>query len=398
MATVNPLTDEQTPTAEEMIARAEALKPALRARAEDTASGRRVPVETVDDYRKSGLIRLPQPARFGGYEMGWDVLCQVAQVLASADGAQAWIQAIMADHAVLLGTFPEQAQVDVWGDEVKAVLSASLDPQGKAERVAGGYRFSGRFGFSSGVDHADWVICGGFIVDGESRDGPHFFLLPRSDIEIIDDWHTIGLEGTGSKSFEVAETFVPDHRVLDGPRARAGAAPGAEINEGAVYRLPRGGLTPTIFSAMVVGMAQGLQEEWLKYTAQRLSRGVSVAGDPASHIVAGQASAAIASAEALYLSTIRDAMRRLEAGETLSASYILDAKRNAAFAARTALEASTLLINTAGGRAIYQSNILQRKYRDVMAGASHFSIAWESNAMACGRDLIARADASADGA
>lgn len=379
----------------EIVARARALQPALRARAGQAESERHVPVKTVADFKAAGLIRMTQPARFGGYEMGWDTLCEVAQTLAAADGAQGWIQAIMADHAVLLGTWDEAAQADVWGATPDAVMSASLDPKGIARPCDGGYMFAGSFGFASGIDHADWLICGGFVVDGDRRDGPHFFLLPRADVAIVDDWQTAGLEGTGSKSFEVEEVFVPAHRWLDGPSARAGRAVGTKTNTAPVYRLPRGGLTPTVFAAMAVGMAQGLLGEWLSYTSSRTSRDGAMGSHPASHIIAGECSAQIAAAEALYLGTIRDAMRRVAAGEELSDGYILAAKRNASWAARTALEAGTRLFNTGGGRAIFKSNVMQRQYRNLVAAAAHYSIAWETNAMACGQNLIAGAPRSA---
>jgi 3-hydroxy-9,10-secoandrosta-1,3,5(10)-triene-9,17-dione monooxygenase len=113
-------------------------------------------------------------------------------------------------------------------------MSASFEPTGKARPVEGGFRFSGEHNFASGIDHADWLICGGFIVDGETRNGPHFFLVPRADVTIVDDWHTMALEGTGSKSFRVEDAFIPAHRMLDGARARAGNPPGTDINKAPV--------------------------------------------------------------------------------------------------------------------------------------------------------------------
>lgn len=373
---------------EDLVASAQAMTGTLRERAATAEAERCVPAETVADFKQAGLVRMTQPRRYGGYGMGWDGLCAVGQTLAAADGAQAWIQSIMADHAVLLGTFPAEAQDDVWVADPEAALSASFEPRGAATPVAGGFRFTGRFGFASGIDYADWLICGGFIVDGDRRDGPHFFLVPRSDVTIVDDWHTIGLEGTGSKSFDVEDAFVPEHRFLDGARARAGTGPGAEVNPEPVFRMPRGTLSSFAFAALAVGIAQGLLAEWLRYTAGRVSRGTTMAETPGNHIVAGECDAGIAAAEALYRRSIGDAMRRLGEGETLSQSYLIRAKRDAAFATHTALKAGTRLFNGAGGRAIYRTSVLQRQYRGLLAAAAHISVAWEDNAIACGRDLI----------
>ena len=380
---------QDTPqTATDIYARAEALHPTLRARAADAEAARMVPAESVADFREAGLIRMTQPERFGGQAMGWDVLCGVSQRLTRADGAQGWVQAIMADHAQMLGTFPLLAQEDVWGKNPEAVMSASFDPKGIATPVEGGYSFSGRFGFASGIDHADWLICGGFIVDGDKRDGPYFFLLRRSEATIIDDWHTIGLEGTGSKSFSVEDVFMPDYALLRGEDARTGNGPGAAVNPGGVYRLPRGFLTPALFASMTVGMAQGLLDQWLAYTATRMSRGTKVADNPTSHVIVGECAAEIDAAEALNRDTITAAMKVLETGGTLSDAELLRAKRNSAWACRTALEAGTRLFNTAGGTAIFKGGAVEREYRNLLASASHHIVNWEVSALGSGAAML----------
>ena len=143
------------PTVEELMARARALVPVLQERAERCEDQRRVPEETVQDFKRAGLLRLSQPARYGGYEMGWDTLCDLADVLAAADGSQAWLQHIYADHTVFVATFPAQAQEDVWGKDHNTITSASIDPVGRATRVEGGFLYSGRHGFSSGIDYRE---------------------------------------------------------------------------------------------------------------------------------------------------------------------------------------------------------------------------------------------------
>jgi alkylation response protein AidB-like acyl-CoA dehydrogenase len=377
-------------SAKEMVERARALAPALKERAEQARAERRVPAETIADYQRTGLIRIAQPRRFGGFEMGWDVLCEISQILAAADGAQAWIQRIMADHAQMVATFPAEAQDSVWAQNHRALISAAFDPVGRARRVKGGFRFSGRHGFSSGVDYADWVICGGYIIDGDTRDGPHFFLVPRSDITIIDDWFTMGLEGTGSKSFEVKDVFVPEHQRLDGALAHVGQGPGTAVNTAPVYRTPRGGITSTGFAALTVGMAKGVLDEWLAYTAPRKSRGIAVADQPGTQMIAARSSAEIDSAEALYFGTISRAMRVLESGGTLSKFDLVTARRNVAFACKLSLKAGTRLFNAGGGRAMFSGQGLERQYRNLLGGASHHAAVWDAQATVYGKELLAR--------
>jgi alkylation response protein AidB-like acyl-CoA dehydrogenase len=376
------------PSPAEILDRARELAPRLRERAEEARRLRRVPDATMADYDAAGLIRLAQPRRYGGFEMGWDILCEITQVLAAADGSQAWIARIMADHAQMVSTFPAEAQEDVWGGDHMANVSAAFDPVGRAHPVEGGFRFSGRHGFSSGIDHAQWIICGGYIVKGDDLDGPHFFLVPRSDVTIIDDWHTMGLEGTGSKSFEVKDVFIPAHRRLDGARARVGEGPGTSVNHAAVYKTPRGGITSTGFAALAVGMAQGILREWLAYTGPRKSRGMAVGQKPGTQMVAARAAAEIDAAEALYLGTIRSAMARLEAGDKLSEMDLMTSRRNVAFACKLSLKAGTRLFNAAGGRALYEGNGIERQYRNLLGAASHHGVVWDVAATGYGKMLL----------
>jgi alkylation response protein AidB-like acyl-CoA dehydrogenase len=383
--------DAETLTPVDMIARAHSLTPVLRERAEQAQHLGFAPPETVADFHRLGLLRISQPKRYGGNEMGWDVLCEISQILAEADCSQAWFQRITADHAQMVATFPEEAQEEVWHDNPQAVICAGLDPVGQARRVPGGFRFSGQHGFSSGVDYAEWLICGGYIVNGETREGPHFFLLKRSDVTVLDDWDTIGLEGTGSKSFVVSEAFVPNYRLLDGAKARTGQGPGVEINTAPVYRTPRGGssgIPSTGFAALVVGTAKGVLKEWLRYTTPRLSRGVVLADDPGTHMVAARSSAEIDAAEAMYSGTVSHAMRTLEAGEPLTDFELTTARRDVSFATELALNAGTRLFNAAGGRALAKGSALERQYRNLIAAASHHVLNWDRNALIYGQKLL----------
>ena len=392
-AAVELLRDTSTPSVEELLDRARRLAPLLKERAGKAERLRRVPDETIRDYKAAGLIRATQPKRFGGYEIDWDTLCEISQILASACGSQAWIQRIMADHAQMLGTFPVEAQDDVWGSNEDALISASFDPVGRAEPVQGGYLFTGRHGFSSGVDHADWVICGGHILRDGAKDGPHFFLVPRSDITILDDWSTMGLSGTGSKSFQVANAFIPEHRVLDGKLANKGAGPGTSVNTALVYRIPRGsGITTAGFTALTVGMAKGVLQEWIEYTRDRKSRGVSVADLVTTHEIAAKSSGEIAAAEALYLSSLKESVRNLEMGRPISAFDKATSKRNVSLAAQMCLKAATRLFNSAGGRALFMDGHLQRQYRNLLGAASHHALVWETAAVEYGALVLKAVD------
>ena len=371
---------------EQLLARAASLVPVLRERAASCEAARSCPAETIEDFRRNGLLRICQPARYGGFELGWDVLAEVTQTLARGCASQAWIAMVYNDHCQLLGSFPLEAQDEIWGENADTFLSASLDPIGTARRVPGGVRYSGRHGFSSGIDHVQWVICGGRI---EGSEAASYFVLPKRDVTVIDDWHVMGLAGTGSKGFVVDQVFVPEHRILAVQAVTdEGSGPGTLINHAPVYRAPRSGIAPVPFAAITIGIAEGFIEEYLRYTRPRKSRGTPMAELMGTQIAAGRATAEVEAAARLNIATAREAMAVLARGERLTQRQKLRVRCNAAIAAQLALGAVQQLFNMAGGRTLYQKNVLQRLVRDMLAAATHYGLDWNIAAANYGRDLL----------
>ncbi|HWG05525.1 MAG TPA: acyl-CoA dehydrogenase family protein [Beijerinckiaceae bacterium] len=379
-----------TVTREMVLERAASLAPVLAARSAHCESLRRCPDETIDDYVNSGLLRICQPRRYGGYELGYDVLCEATETLAQGCGSQAWVHMVLADNPLKLSAFSLDAQDEVWGKDTTAKIGVAIAAVGKARRVEGGIRWTGRHGFSSGIDHADWVICGGNIYeDGKPIQGC-FALIPTREVKIIDDWFAMGLAGSGSKSFEVDDVFVPDHRVLDKKAYDEGRSPGTLYYTAPVTKLPRGGVSAVSYTAVAVGVAAGFVENYYKFTGPRKSRGNPVADDVGIQIGAGIASAEVEAAQRMYLGAVRETMQVLERGEEVTPHMQVQGKRNAAYAAQLAMSAVQRLFNAAGGRALYTDNVLQRQFRDCYAASAHHSVVWDGAAAAYGRYQLKR--------
>jgi 3-hydroxy-9,10-secoandrosta-1,3,5(10)-triene-9,17-dione monooxygenase len=375
--------------AQELIARAEALVPALKARSEKAEAERRLPDATVADLSDSGLLKICTPARFGGYEQPWDVLCQVSRVLARGCGSQAWCANIYNDHCQLLGNFPLEAEDEVWGSGKPARISASIAPESKARRVSGGIRLSGRLRYSSGIDHAHWVIAGGMIV--EEGKPPHraYFLVPQRDVTIIDDWHAVGLAGTGSKSFAVEDAFVPEHRILDGMHYDEGTGPGTSVNTAAVYRMPRFDVAGTSFAAVALGVAEAFLDDYVAYTRGRQGLLGRVAEQQGTHIGLGVSAAELIAAERLIFGAARDAMAVLERGERLTVEQRSRTRLGAGFGAQLCLSAMQRLFNAAGARALLADSAMQRLMRDLYAVAAHRALTWDACSSAYGAAMLA---------
>ncbi|HUB95450.1 MAG TPA: hypothetical protein VL993_06010 [Stellaceae bacterium] len=378
-------------TREEILRRAQAMVPVLRARSAEAERLGRCPEATIDDLSAQGLLRVTQPARWGGYDQPWDVLCEMARIFARGCGSQAWVGNIYNDHAQMLGMFPLEAQADVWGKDSSLRLSASVEPAGKARPVPGGVKFSGHHRYSSGVDHAHWVICGGMLQEEAKPPRRMFFLIPKSDISVIDDWDVIGLAGTGSKSFDVKDVFIPAHRILDGVDHDDGNGPGSAINKAAVFRMPRHDIAGTGFAAIGVGIADAFLEDYVAYTRGRQSRGVAMAEQMGTQIGIGSSAAEILAAARLAIGGARDAMAVLERGERISQEQRSRTRLQSSYAAQLCLAATQRLFNAAGGRALFRETELQRLMRDMYGVAAHRGLAWDAATAAYGSMLLGRA-------
>ena len=163
----------------EIIARAHAMIPILRERETDAIRNRQVSDETIADFQDAGFFKILQPKRYGGYEMSPAVYCEVAKTLAEGCMGSAWVYGVIAVHNWQLALFDPQAAEDVWGSDSKVLISSSYMPTGKATKVDGGYRFSGRWAFSSGSQHCSWVILGANMIAEDGDGAPVRFCVAR---------------------------------------------------------------------------------------------------------------------------------------------------------------------------------------------------------------------------
>ncbi|MGH6771532.1 MAG: acyl-CoA dehydrogenase family protein [Xanthobacteraceae bacterium] len=380
------------PSREELLRRAEALAPVLQDRAAEAEKLRRCPDATIRDYIDNDLLNICKPSPYGGFEYGYDVLCELSQTLARGCGGQAWVHMVFADNTLKLASYTKQAQDEVWGKGEIAKLSNCVTPTGKGKPVEGGVVWSGRHQFSSGVDHADWVMAAGHVEHGDRKQAVSV-LVPRSHFKVLDDWHVVGLAGSGSNTFVIEDKFVPTHRILDKKASDEGNAPGAHLYPAPVFHMPRGGPSSASFCAIAVGVAEGCLDSYYKYTRPRKSRGTPWAELAGAQIVAATAAAEIEAAARMYQGALREAMGVLERKEPFSKHRQVHGKRNMAFAAQLSIRAVQRLFNDAGGRVLYADSDMQRKFRDCHAAAAHHSLNWHSAAESYGAHVL-----GADGA
>jgi 3-hydroxy-9,10-secoandrosta-1,3,5(10)-triene-9,17-dione monooxygenase len=377
------------PHFDELLARTRALVPVLRERAPRAEELRRLPDETIADLHASGLFRVLQPARVGGSELPFRSLFELTAVIGEGCGSTAWVLANLAAHHWLLGMWHPEAQEEIWGQSPDSLISSALIfARGRARRVPGGYRLSGRWPFSSGIDPSSWNMFGAIVADEETgASEPRMLLVPARDYAIIDTWHVIGLAGTGSKDVEVADVFVPAYRALSTERIRGGPNRGSEVNPGALYKLPAVSLFAFAIAGVSLGIARGAIDHYARTTRTRLSAytGKNLADFASLQIRLAEAAALADAAEAIVLRDCDEATRITEAGIVPSLEQRARYRRDGAYAATMCTRAVDLLFTATGGGAIYARNPIQRAFRDVHAANAHYVLSWDVNAAVYGR-------------
>jgi 3-hydroxy-9,10-secoandrosta-1,3,5(10)-triene-9,17-dione monooxygenase len=362
--------------ATELIERARAMAPALRGRAAEGDSLRRLPDATIQDMKDAGFFRMLQPSRWGGHEVDPRTFFEVQWTLAAACPSTAWVLGVVGVHAWQLALFPLEAQQEVWGDDSSTLISSSYAPTGKVEIVEGGYRVSGRWSFSSGSDHCKWAFLGGFVptAPGERPD-MRTFLLPRRDYRIEDNWHTMGLKATGSNDVVVEGAFVPEHRthrLIDGFKRNS---PGNAVNPSPLFRLPFGQVFVRSVSTTAIGVAQGALDAYCEAAAKRVAAGdgAKVAEDPTAQVAAAQAEAAIDESKSVLLRDFDEMMAAVRGGGDLAVERRIKFRYNSARVAQRCMEAVDGLMTASGGRAIFTGAQIQRYFLDAHTARAHYA-------------------------
>jgi 3-hydroxy-9,10-secoandrosta-1,3,5(10)-triene-9,17-dione monooxygenase len=358
--------------------RARELVPVLRERAAQCESERVVPEATIQDFKDAGFFRILQPARWGGYELDPQDFYDVQMTLAEGCMSSAWVLGVVAIHNWQLALFDDRAAQDVWGDDTGVLISSSYMPVGKVEWVGDDLKLSGQWGFSSGCDHCEWVFLGAVVPPkpGTEAGAPDMrtFLLPRSDYEIVDDWHVMGLKGTGSKTIVVKDAIVPEYRTHKGTDGFTCENPGNAVNTAPLFKLPFGQVFVRAVSSSAIGALQGAVDVFVEKTSKRVGKndGKTAGEDAFAQFALAKATATV---DELKLVLHRN-FDQLMAGvrgerEVASIEDRVKMRNDSAAVLQKCVEGVDDLFAFAGGTGIYEGNDLLRIFLDIHAGRAH---------------------------
>jgi 3-hydroxy-9,10-secoandrosta-1,3,5(10)-triene-9,17-dione monooxygenase len=371
------LTSPDAKTRDALIALVRELAPALTSRLNEADSLRRLPDDTIQDFKRAGFFRILQPKRWGGLELDPRTFFEVQIEIAKLCASSAWVLGVVGAHAWQLALFDERAQRDVWGEDTSALISSAYAPTGTVERVEGGFKLRGRWSFSSGCDHCQWVFLGGFAPAAPEVKAPDMrtFLLPRCDYRIEDNWNTIGLRGTGSKDIVVDGAFVPEHRthkLIDG---FLGKSPGHEINDAPLYKLPFGQLFVRSVSTSCIGIAEAALDSFIATASKRVGAGdgAKVAIDPNVQRICAEASAALDEVKLVLFRDVEALMGFAERGEQAPVPVRVRYRHDSSNAADRCAKLVSSLFNAAGGRVLFLGHPLLRAWLDANAARAHYA-------------------------
>ena len=365
-----------------LVDEASSFIPRLRERAKETEEIRRIPEATMNELKEAGLFKLLRPERYGGYETNMKTYADIIVEISRGCGSTGWIVALCAIRELMVAeSFSEKTHQEIFGSNEDDVLFAGVYEPRKciARKVEGGYLVEeGFWMFCSGSLHATWGYFGMPILDEQGEIVDQILMtLPFSEMEIMDDWHTMGLKGTGSNSVKMNNVFIPDHRCTSFVEALDGNFESTHLRTIPLYNT-------ALFPALILSLGLpglGLVKQALEFFQEALPNrkaahiGVEYIRDAAStHALIADASLKIDSASMHYYRVAEDLDTWAESGKYMDRQARVRALADIGYANQMCKEALDLLLLGSGSGYVYEGHPLQRIFRDFMTLYSHRSL------------------------
>ena len=379
---------------EDLVERARALIPAVRAEADAAEERRMISPEIISALRDAGIFRILQPERFGGFEYDFGMVVRVNSLIGQGCTSTAWVCGLGITHQWIISGFPPQAQEDVWDENPGAITYGSYGPIVEARPVDGGWTISGSWPFASGCDHGQWGLLGARFADA-GADGsmaPGFVLVPASDYTIDDDWFTNGLAATGSKSIVCEDVFVPSHRRLLFADVMSGNSPGYQASGKPLYSIPMFAGIPTAITTPALGALQGAIDAFIETTGVQKTRGIrsgeNVAGFASVQSAIACACAAVDAGKLMFLRDLEETHAVVNAGQKITQDMRIRNRLTQGYLMKQIITAIDELYNVTGATGINIGNQVERAWRDIHAMSHHITLNWNIVSTMCGQHLL----------
>lgn len=377
-----------TPTKDELVLAARALIPSLRERANEAEDLRRLPDATIADLKAAGLHKVYMPRRFGGWEMDWGAHMEVSREISQGCGSTGWITGLVFSHVMWMARFGAEAQEEFFGRNPDPVVATGSAGRGTLEPDGDSYLLTGRWGFMSGIDHANGAMVTATL--GDERIFTHFALLYPEDWTSEDNWEAEGLRGTGSHHVKVEGARIPAHRLIPRDEMLSPNPPGAALHDSYIYKFRTGAYQKSWFTGILVGTAMGALQEYAANTRNRKGAlfGESIVDQVPVQVRVGEAAAQIHAANLVFKEFCAMLHERGQDGQDITGADLLSSKRDVTYASRLCLKAAEALSGMMGVSAQTGRNPVQRHYRDCRTVSTHIELQWDHAMAPTGKHLL----------
>ena len=369
-----------------LVERAAALVPLLLERAPAAEQSRRVSDASFDALSDAGIFSMTAPKRYGGAEVDFETQCEVLAHLARGCPSTSWVATIFSAMSWLVGTFPDQAQDEIFADRDPRI-SGVFSPTGTGVPKDGGLVVSGRWGFNTGCHGARWTVLNAVVGTGAEA-VPTCVIARSRELTIIDDWYATGMSATGSNTIVADNVFVPGYRCLGLPDMLEARLPARHNAGNSYFNYPLSPVLTVNAGGTPLGMARGALEE---FRSRLPGRGIAYtfytnkAEAPVTHLQLADAALTLESADA----HVRRAAALLDrhTGGPMSLDSRVKSRAHIAFAMGLARQSVDTLFYASGASSIQTHVPIQRFQRDVQALANHAIMHPQTNVELYGRVL-----------
>ena len=347
------------------------LAPQIRSSADQIDAARELPRPLFEAVADAGLFHLAVPRAIGGGEIDFPTYVEVIEEIGKADASTGWA----VNQGAIFGTYaarmPREVARAIWIDAPRSVVANTPAATAKAVVVPGGYRVTGRQGFSTGCRHAAWVAAHAQVVENgqvrleHGQPEARYFFVPVAEAELLDTWHVRGMRGTGTHHFAVTDVFVPAERTVLSATAKL-------LEEGPLYKIPRTLAFASGDAAVALGMARACLDTFVELAGAKTPRAMQALLRDQSmvQVGVGQAEAALRSGRAFLMETVRDIW-----GEAMAGAVSLERRAILRLATthgiRLAAQVIDTVYNAAGATAAYEGHLIQRHFQDIHVITQH---------------------------
>jgi alkylation response protein AidB-like acyl-CoA dehydrogenase len=359
------------PDAQSPLDAARKLVPLIRSCADAIEAERELPRPLFEALADAGLFHLALPRALGCPELDLPTYVQVIEEIGKADASTGWAVNQGAIFATYAARMPRDVARAIWIDTPRSVVANTPAPTAQAVVVPGGYRVTGRQGFSTGCRHAAWVAAHAQVVEnGQQRledDQPEkrYLFVPVAEAELLDTWHVRGLRGTGTHHFAVNDVFVPTERTVLSVTAPL-------LETGPLYRIPRTLLFASGDAGVALGVARTCLDTFVELACAKTPRAMEalLRDQPVIQATVGQAEAHLRSGRAFLTEAVSEIWSAARSG-TVSLDQRAVLRVATTHAIRLAVQVVDAVYNAAGATAIYETHLLQRHFQDIHVISQH---------------------------